>query len=231
MKKQEVTNIIPRKLIIVGAGGLGTEYAWVAEEMNRAAGEGNAIWEILGFTDDDPKKKDTTIARYPVHGTIEETFAKLGGNGICFAAAIGANTIRKRLACAAEDLGWIPETLIHPSAIIAADAFIGAGSYLAPGTVVCPGARLGRHVIVNTHVSVGHHSTLEDFTQLCPGARVSGGCQVAQYGFLGSNATLAPKVVVGEGAAVGANSFVIRKVAPGMTVLGCPAMVVGKTRG
>ena len=68
----------PRKLLIVGAVGLGTEYAWVAEEMNHAAvgaGEGQAVWEILGFTDDAPPKKDTTIAGYLVHGTIQETFA------------------------------------------------------------------------------------------------------------------------------------------------------------
>ena len=221
----------PRKLLIVGAGGLGTEYAWVAEEMNHAAvgaGEGQAVWEILGFTDDAPPKKDTTIAGYLVHGTIEEAFAKFGRDGIGFAVAIGTNTTRKRVAQAAEALGWSPETLVHPSAIIAADARIGAGSYLGPGIVVCPGATVGKHVIINTHVSVGHDSILEDFAQICPGVRVSGGCRVGKGGFIGSNASLAPMVQVGEYAVVGANSLAIRKVAARTTVIGCPALVVGK---
>jgi sugar O-acyltransferase (sialic acid O-acetyltransferase NeuD family) len=234
MKEQERREVAPRKLLIAGAGGLGTEYVWVAEEMNHAAmgaGGGKAVWEILGFTDDAPHKKNTTIAGYLVHGTIQETFAKFGRDGIGFAAAIGVNTIRKRVAHAAEALGWAPQTLVHPSVIVAADARIEAGSYLAPGVVVCPGARVGMHVIINTHVSVGHDSTLGDFVQVCPGARVSGGCRVEQCGFLGSNATLAPRTVVGEGAVVGANSLVIREVAPGITVLGCPALAVGKTRG
>ena len=45
---------------------------------------------------------------------------------------------------------------------------------------------------------------------------------------MGSNASLAPMVQVGENSVVGANSLAIRKVAPGTTVFGCPALVVEK---
>src|ERR1035437_1229340 len=105
MKEQEWMKVAPRKLLIVGAGGLGTEYAWVAEEMNHAAagaGGGKVVWGILGFTDDDPHKKDTTIAGYLVHGTIQEAFAKFARDGIVFAVAIATNPIGKRVPRAAE---------------------------------------------------------------------------------------------------------------------------------
>jgi sugar O-acyltransferase (sialic acid O-acetyltransferase NeuD family) len=231
MKKQ--VEAVSEKLLIVGAGGLGTEYAWVAEEMNHAAlGSGSCVpvWEILGFTDDDPHKKGKTVAGHLVHGTMQDAMAKFARDDIGFAIAIGVNKTRESLAQAAEAAGWSPVTLVHPSAIVARDAQIGAGSYLAPGTVVCPGARIGRYVIVNTHVSVGHGSTLEDYVQICPGARVSGGCRVKKWGFLGSNASLVPKAVVGEEAIVGANSLVIRTVRPGTTVVGCPAVAVAQAR-
>ena len=221
----------PKRLLVIGAGGLGTEFAWVASEMNSASCRdtgGRALWEILGYADDDPGKKGQLIRGCIVHGTIQEAFAKFGSKDIGFAAAVGSNKARERVACVAEELGWTPETLVHPSAIVAATAEIGGGSYLAPGTVVCRGARVGRHVIINTHVSVGHDSRLDDFVQICPGARVSGGCRVGRGGFLGSNASLAPKAVVCEEAVVGANSFVLRKVAPRTTVLGCPAIAIGK---
>lgn len=223
----------PRKLLIIGAGGLGSEYAWVAAEMNQAAnqaacdnGGDKPVWEILGYTDDDPRKKGQLIGGMRVHGTLQEAVVEFAGAEIGFVVAIGDNRARERTACEAEQLGWTPVALVHPLAIVAAGAKIGAGSYLAPGTVVCPGAWIGRHVIINTHVSVGHDSRLEDFVQVCPGARVSGGCRIEKGGFIGSNASLAPKAVVGEQAVVGANSFVLRKVAPGTTVLGCPAIAI-----
>jgi len=221
----------PSKLLIIGAGGLGTEYSWVAEEMNRVAmngQQGEPLWELLGYTDDDPQKKGQSIRGHVVHGSINEAALKFAGLEIGFMVSIGDNRSRERIKTEAESLGWIPKILIHPSVIVATGAEIGAGSYIAPGVVVCPGARIGRFAIINTHVSVGHDSTIEDFAQICPGARVSGGCLVGKGGFVGSNACLGPKSVVGERAIVGANSFVLRSVAPGATVIGCPAITVGR---
>lgn len=222
----------PKRLLIIGAGGLGVEFAWVASEMDAAScrnAGGCGLWEILGFADDDPEKKGRKLGGYLVHGTMEEAFAEFGSKGIGFAVAIGSNHAREVAARKAEDLGWAAEMLAHPSAIVAPTAEIGGGSYLAPGTVVCPGARVGRHVIINTHASIGHDGVLDDFAQICPGARVSGGCRVEKGGFLGSNSSLAPGIVVRERAVVSANSFVLRTVAPGTTVLGSPAMAMGKS--
>jgi acetyltransferase-like isoleucine patch superfamily enzyme len=85
---------------------------------------------------------------------------------------------------------------------------------------------VGNHVIINTHVSVGHDSVLEDYSQICPGARISEGCRIGRQAFLGSNASLTPGVAVGCGAVVGANSHAVRTVPPGVTVVGCPARAV-----
>jgi sugar O-acyltransferase (sialic acid O-acetyltransferase NeuD family) len=213
-------------LMIIGAGGLGAEYAWVAEEMNALAdrtGMAFRPWHVLGYTDDAPEKRGDRLGPYEVHGTIQQTAEQFPGEDISFAVAVGDNITREQLACVAADMGWHPATLVHPSAIVAGNAQIGAGTYIAPGCVVCPRARVGNHVIVNTHVSVGHDSLLDDYAQVCPGARISGGCTVGKHAFLGSNASLTPGVVVGDGAVVGANSHAVRNIAPGITVIGCPA--------
>ncbi len=212
---------VSRKLMIIGAGGLGAEYIWIAEEMNAAADR--KPWQILGYTDDAPEKWEMRLGRYVVHGNTEEAVRKFGGEEISFAVAVGNNATREKLARAAGQAGWRPATLVHPSVIMADDAQVGEGTYIAPGCVVCPRARVGNHVIVNTHVSVGHDSVLGDYSQVCPGARVSGGCRVGRRAFLGSNATLMPLVVVGDGAIVGANSHAVRNVTAGVTVVGCPA--------
>src|ERR1017187_10075274 len=219
----------PKPLVIVGAGGLGTEAVWVAEEMNLGAvrsGSPQPLWSVLGYVDADVAKRGQQIGPYIVHGTMEEAAAEFEGKETWFLCAVGDNSAREKMVRAAEAVGWKPATLIHPSVIISPDARIGSGSYVAPGCVVSPRAQIGSHVIVNTHVSVGHDSTLEDYAQICPGARVSGGCRVGKRAFLGSNASLTPGVEVADDAVVGANSHVVRKVAKGVTVVGCPARAV-----
>ena len=216
----------PKSLVIVGAGGLGAEVVWVAEETNRGAvrsGSPYPCWSVLGFADADLAKRGYQIGPHIVHGTVEETAAKFAGKETWFLCAVGDNSAREKMARAAEALGWKPATLIHPSAIISPDARIGVGSYIAPGCVVAPRTQVGSYVIVNFHVSVGHDSILEDYAQICPGARVSGGCHVGKGAFLGSNASLTPGVVIGDEAVVGANSHAVRNVAKGITVVGCPA--------
>jgi len=229
MKDSNVSE--PKPLLIVGAGGLGTEAVWVAEEMNVAAarsGLPRPLWTVLGYVDSDVEKRGQQIGPHTVHGTVEETAAKFEGQDTWFLCAVGDNCAREKMVRAAEAVGWKAATLIHPSVIISPDARIGPGSYIAPGCVVSPRAQVGSHVTVNTHVSVGHDSTLEDYAQICPGARVSGGCRVGKRAFLGSNASLTPGVIVGDDAVVGANSHVVRKVAQGTTVVGCPARSVCK---
>lgn len=227
--RETANNSAARCLIIVGAGGLGTEFTWVAEEMNAAADRDGAAyppWQILGYSDDASEKRGKLLGRYLVHGTIQETAGKFAGQDVAFAVAVGDNYTREKLAHAAEAAGWRPASLVHPSVILADDARIGAGTYIAPGCVVCPGAQVGNHVIINTHVSVGHDSVLEDYAQICPGARISGGCRIGKQAFLGSNASLTPGVAVGCGAVVGANSHAVRTVPPAVTVVGCPARAV-----
>src|ERR1035438_5307028 len=209
----------PKPLVIVGAGGLGTEMVWAAEETNRGAvrsGSPQPWWSVLGYADSDLAKRGYRIGTYIVHGTVEETAAKFEGKETWFLCGVGDNYAGEKMVRAAEAVGWKPATLIHPSAIISPDARIGAGSYIAPGCVVSSRAQVGSHVIVNFHVSVGHDGILADYVQISPGARVSGRCYVGKCAFVGSNASLTPGVVVGDGAVVGANSQVVRNVSEGI---------------
>ena len=120
MKIIEALNSQTRTLVIVGAGGLGTEYTWVAEGMNAAAerdGAARRPWQILGYADDAPEKRGTSLGRYLVCGTIRETAEKLAGQDVAFAVAVGDNYTRETLVRAAEAAGWGPATLVHPSVI------------------------------------------------------------------------------------------------------------------
>jgi len=91
---------IPR-LLIAGAGRVGTEIA-------RQAQEERGEWELVGFLDDDPAKADQIIAGVPVLGTLdrlEEVIQREGVDEVVFALPLRAH---QRLMQRVLDLERLP---------------------------------------------------------------------------------------------------------------------------
>ncbi|NTW69013.1 MAG: acetyltransferase [Chlorobiaceae bacterium] len=214
-----------KNIVIVGAGGFGTEAIWVLEEMNRLSSESEQ-WNIIGYADDNKSKKNLMFYGYSVIGTPEEISERYDGGEIWFFCAIGNNTIRNNVVTRLEKFGWKAACLIHPSVIFARNVSIGEGSYIGAGSILCPNAFVGKHVIINIRVTIGHDAVLEDYSQLCPGAQINGACRVCCGALIGSNASVLPGKEIGAQAIVGANSQVIRSVKAGETVNGVPAMIL-----
>jgi acetyltransferase-like isoleucine patch superfamily enzyme len=105
---------------------------------------------------------------------------------------------------------------------------IGVGTYIGPLAVVSVSVKIGKYVLIETHVSIGHDAVLGDFCEVFPGAAITGGCCLGEYSVVGSNATLLPGTVVGNGAVVGAGSLARGSVQPDTTVLGVPAAIIHK---
>jgi acetyltransferase EpsM len=201
--------------VIIGAGGMGNDALWVANEMQE--------WECIGFADD-----NDSIAKnrggIPVLGTVKAVGESI--EPVWFFCAIGKNEVRKRVFGSYVERNWKPATLIHPSAIIGPGVSVGGGTYVGPGCILCPNVTVGDSVLVNCQVMLGHDSRLGDFSQICPGVKVNGNCKVGELAFLGSNAALQPGVSVGARSTVGANSFVVKDVPDDRLVIGVPARMM-----
>lgn len=209
-----------RKLLLIGAGGAGLEALMVARRSL------DWQWEILGFADDAVDTHGLSVGGLPVLGAVELTLNQYQGRGIWFHCAIGSNKSRKKVAALAEAAGFMPASLVDPSAVISTSARIGAGSYVAPSVFIGPDAQVGRHVLINVSASVGHHAVVDDFGQLCPGARVSGKVRFGVGAFVGSNGVVGPGLNIGEWATVAAASFAARDVPARATALGVPAKIL-----
>ncbi len=201
-----------KPLVIIGAGGLGSESLWVATEMGG--------WDCLGFADDDSSKGDSVYGK-PLLGRVDAICDTM--EPVWFHCAIGNNQVRARVFERFEAKGWAPASLIHPNVAVGPNVRIGAGSYIGAGCVLCPNASTGKGAVVNCQVLLGHDSMMGDFSQACPGVRVNGYCKVGEYAFLGSNASLRPGVSIGAGATLGANSLAIRNIAENTMAIGVPA--------
>lgn len=208
-----------RKLVIFGAGGFGQEAAWVAESMNDQLPT-HTRWEILGFLDDDPSKAGR---QYFGHKTLSTRPTE---SDIWYYCAVGRNITREKISQRLDGYGWKAATLVHASVISARGVEIGEGTYVGPGSILSPMAQVGRHVIINQRVSIGHDAVLGDFSQACPGAQINGYCRLGRYALVGSNASIHQGKKVGEKAVVGSNSQVITDVATSTSVCGVPARVL-----
>ncbi|MBC2601215.1 acetyltransferase [Puniceicoccus vermicola] len=209
-----------KPLVIIGAGGHGVEVLWLAKNINKVA----PTYEILGFCDDDRKLLGKTISGFPVLGGMDDVASSLQGP-VYFQVGIGNNATRRDVARRAESLGWIPETLIDPSAAVAEDIQLGAGCYVGVCSNISPTAKIGRHVIVHNQSSVGHDTEMADFSQVAPGGRVLGHVTVGECGYLGSNAVVYPNKSVGAHAVLGACSFALTNIPDGAVAMGVPARI------
>lgn len=209
-----------KTLVIVGAGGHGREVLWVARNINQV----RQTYSIVGFCDDNPDLSGQMFCDLPILGTPEAYDASPDPKPH-FIVGIGDNQVRRQLAERLMALGWIPETLIDPSAVVAEDVTIGPGCYVGVVSNISPSAVIGQHVIVHNQSSVGHDTDMADYSQVAPGGRVLGHVRVGECGYLGSNAVIAPGKKLGAESVLGACSFAIEDIPAHSVAIGVPARV------
>ena len=156
-----------KPLFIVGSGGFAQEVAWVIDDVNNRQPE----WHLLGFVEDISSGRSEHYGR-----PILESYAvaaKLCAEPF-FACGMGAPLIREKESVRAENLGWKPATLIHPSVIEARFVSIGEGCVIGAGSVLAPYARIGRHCVVNVQSTIGHNAEIGDYSVVSPRCPHSG---------------------------------------------------------
>lgn len=210
-------------VIVVGAGGHGQ----VVADILRAAAHAGARERLAGYVDDRRSLDGQLLAGGRVLGAVS-SLRDVAHDGIVI--AIGDNPTRERLW---RTLSVAGESLVvakHPSAIVSEDVSVGAGSMLCAGAIVNTGTSIGCGVILNTGCTVDHHSTIGDFVHIAPGVHMGGEVAAGARAFVGIGAVVLPGIRIGEDSIVGAGAIVIRDVAPGTTVVGCPAKPISRSR-
>lgn len=210
----------PARLVILGAGGFGRECLDVVVAMNNQG----ANWDFVGFLDD--REPDAELMRRLHSAWLGPTQAIAAWTGAHYCVGVSDASDRRRLVALADDLGLVPATLIHPSATAGQDVQIGEGSVICSHVSLTTHIRIGRHVHVNLNATVGHDTSLADFSQVHPGATVSGSVRVGSGATIGTNAAVLQGVNIGADAFVGAGGVVLSDVAAGAVVVGVPAVPI-----
>jgi sugar O-acyltransferase (sialic acid O-acetyltransferase NeuD family) len=210
----------PRKLLLIGAGGMARETIELIHAINR---EG-ARWEPIGVLDDNPDKRGTDVLGLPVLGPC--AMATEVGEDVDLLACVASPDDPPRRARLVERLG-VPDrryaTLVHPTAVIPDSARIGPGSILHAQVVLTADVTVGAHVAIMPQVVLTHDDRVGDFVTFGAGARVSGGVTIEPAAYIASGAMLRERITVGPGAVVGMGAVATRSVPAGEVWHGCPA--------
>jgi len=209
-----------KKLILVGAGGLGLELAAYARDVIAVAPPRRSPWEIAGFLDD-TKAPDTLHAGLPVLGSID---APIDSEAL-YLIAVGAPEGRAALAAKMTEKGARFARLIHPAAYFAPTAHVSAGCLLAPFAFAGPESVLDDHAMLNIYASAAHESRIGACAVLSPYAGTQARAKVEAGAFLGAHAIATYGVTVGARAKVAAGSVVYQDIPEGCFALGNPARV------
>lgn len=207
-----------KPLIIVGAGGLGREVAWLVEDINKL----NPTWELRGFVDDE--KTGLTVEGYQILGNVDILF------NMDYApwaiVAIADPHSRKRIVITLQENKIPIATLIHPSVQLSRFVSMDEGSIVCAGAVLTTNIKLGISSIVNPNCFIGHDTVLNDFISIMPGAKIAGEVTLGEGVYVGLNACVINRTSIGKWSVIGAGATVVDDIPDCCLAVGVPARVI-----
>ncbi len=211
----------PKKLIIMGAGGLARELANAVAQINSIC----PTFELLGYLDDKQTLRGQKLLDLPVLGTVEQ-LGEYKSTDLWAVAATGDGYVREKFARTAQHNNVPLATIIHPSSTIGGDSSVQDGVFIAAACVITVNVYLDQAVLVNMGCTIAHDVRLGKFASVHPGARISGEVIVKDYALIGSQAVILNKCTIGQGAVVAMGAVVAHDVPDYTLVAGNPARIV-----
>lgn len=207
-----------KPLVIIGAGGLGREIAWLVEDVNKDALQ----WDLLGFVDDGVNV--STVEGYPVLGNVDSLFHMELLPWVI--VAIANAEFRKKIVTRIQQQSVPLATLIHPSVQISRFVNIGEGSIICAQAVLTTNIILGLASIINPNCFIGHDTVLNDFVSLMPGVNVAGEVTLGEGVFMGLGSSIINRKKIGEWSVIGAGATVVSDIPAHSLAVGVPARVI-----
>lgn len=206
-----------KNLIIIGAGGVGKETAWIVEQINMK----KETYNILGFIDDNEELWNKFINGYRVLGGVKYLFENECDYELII--AIANYKIKRDIVSKLKNKGFKYSTLIHPSLNIPNSVKIGEGNIIYEGVIISPNVSIGNHVIISPKSGIGHDSIIKDYVSLLWNVSVSGNCLIEEGVLLGSGSIIIQNLKIEREAIVGAGAVVINNICNNRIVVGVPA--------
>jgi len=207
-------------LVIIGAGGVGREVAWIIEQINNVM----PTFNILGYVDDNYNLHEDKINGYKILGGIDYLFnMKSNVSVIC---AIANYEVKKSIINKLKLKKFNHPSIIHPDVYINNTNTVGIGCVIYPGVIITTNIQIGDYVIISSKCGIGHETVIGNYSSILWNVNISGHVKIEEGCLIGSGSTIIQGKSIGRESIVGAGAVVIREVPPNCITVGVPARIV-----
>ena len=191
-----------KDILIIGAGGIGRETAWIIEEIN----EVKPTWNLLGYIDENSEMHGKELNGYKVLGSLE-VLEKLEEKPYVVVAIANCSVKKSIVTKLGEKYNFA--TIIYPTVKVSKFIQIGQGTIIYPGVTLTVNTKIGNHVLISGNCGIGHDTVIGDYSSVLWGSNFSGYDTVGESCFIG----------VGTKVIQGINISKENKISAGITVL------------
>lgn len=204
-------------MIIAGAGGHALE---IKDELERQNPELSFV-----FFDDAGYKIDSSLKTYPLIQDPASLLLEFQQNPL-FALGVGRPDFREKFITTFEQNGgnYFP---VHAKTAQISHSAKGLFDAMA-FSFVGPNSHIGKGVLINSRANVHHESEIGEFSEIGPGALILGQVKIGKKCRIGAGAVLLPGIEIGYSVTVGAGAVVTKNVEDNQTIVGIPAIPIGK---
>lgn len=204
-----------KKLIIIGAGGMGRTMYDLAKESIGYAEE----FEIYGFIDDNVDALNGFENYPPLLGTIKDYQPKADEVFVCSIGGHSRKTcIENLLSKGAEFIA-----LIHKTARIGTNVKMGNGTLVGTYTTIAADAVLGDFNFIQSLTIIGHDCKIGSWNRIDSQVMMVGATTIGDNNMIHTGAMINHNVHIGDNCTIGASSFVTMDVESGSTLFATPA--------
>jgi sugar O-acyltransferase (sialic acid O-acetyltransferase NeuD family) len=206
-----------KDIVIIGAGGFGREVKTIIDTLNKD----HKVYNFLGYYDDGIEK-GKIINGFPVLGTLEEL--NNSKTNLSVVLGIGDPIVKSKIVASLNTNFLNFPSIIHPSVLISDDEVtIGHGCVICAGTIITCNIKIGNFVTLNLMCTLGHDTTINDFSSFMPSVNISGEVLIDEKVYIGTGAKIINQLTIGKNTIVGAGAVVSRSLPENCTAVGIPA--------
>ncbi len=205
------------EVLLFPFGGNSKEALSIIRDINKK----KPTYKILGFIDDDPKKKGKEFGGVSVIGGKEVMADYPQAKVLAVQGSPSSFLERKKSLRKFDSNRFI--SIVHPTAVIGEGVELGKNNLIMAGVVLTASIKLGDHLIILPNTVISHDVAIKDFSMIGSNVSISGYSTVGSNCYIGSGSKIINGINIGNNSLVGLGSVVIKDVDSSRIVAGNPA--------